>query len=164
MATIRERHIQHRHVWSGERGNPPLVRCRIAWDCRTPFGYALAGEPIPIEGTVTNKGLATIHSLTFSYKYGNNTSTETISGLDIAYLESMNVQLQGLSFNESGNYELTVELAAINDNPDLSMDDNTSASFPIQCFNEMEQRNVLLEVFTTELCPIALPPIGSSTH
>ncbi len=124
-----------------------------AWDCRTPFGYALADEPIPIEGTVTNKGLATIHSLTFSYKYGNNTSTETISGLDIAYLESMNVQLQGPSFNESGNYELTVELAAINDNPDLSMDDNTSASFPIQCFNEMEQRNVLLEVFTTELCP-----------
>ena len=124
-----------------------------AWECRPPLGYATTRVPSTIEGTVTNKGLADIHSLTFTYRHGNNTTQETVTGLDIAYLGSSPIRLQGPAFQESGNYELSIELSSINGNPDLLMDDNISETFHIQCFDETVQRNVLLELFTTELCP-----------
>lgn len=134
------------------RGNN-LPSYDAAWDCRSPLEYALTNTPHTIEGTVTNKGIIPIHELTFTYHHDGNATTETISGLNIDYLGSSHVQLQGPSFSESGNHTLTVELSSINGNPDMMTDDNQSGTFHIQCFDEMVQRNVLMEIFSTELCP-----------
>ena len=122
------------------------------WQCRTPFLYAVSGQPNEIEGTVFNKGVTTINSLTFTYRYDGQTETETVEGLNIPYLGQSGIRLQGPAFAESGQYDLTVELTAVNGQPDLDDSDNASDTYHYTCLDEFVQRNALMEVFSTELC------------
>ena len=122
------------------------------WQCRTPFLYAVSGQPNEIEGTVFNKGVTTINSLTFTYRYDGQTETETVEGLNIPYLGQSGIRLQGPTFAESGQYDLTVELTAVNGQPDLDDSDNASDTYHYTCLDEFVQRNALMEVFSTELC------------
>lgn len=129
-----------------------LPRYNADWTCRKPVEYVRTGVPFAIDGTVVNKGIETIHSLTFRYIWENGEQTETIENLDIAYLDNASVTLKGPQLPESGKYSLQVDLTEVNGQADLDLSDNHSDVFSLFCLDEFVPRNLLLEVFSTEAC------------
>lgn len=125
------------------------------WICDTPFAYAVTGNNIAVSGTVRNLAMENITNLKFIYRYGDTEQAETVEGLDIPYMGEARISLTGPQPEESGEYVMTVELTEINGHEDLNPSDNMSDGYAISVIRpeDFVQRNVILEVFSTESCP-----------
>lgn len=140
------------HAFYGVVRGDNLPLHDVALECRVPFTYAVTGEGNVVEATITNNGLATVESLDFTFDLGGGSISQTVEGLSIPYLESQRVVLDGLVFHEAGEYDVTLTVSAVNGVADLDMTDNTSSSYHYVCLDSYTPRNVLLEIYSTELC------------
>lgn len=140
------------HAFYGVVRGDNLPQNDVAISVREPFCYALTGEPNTVEVTVTNNGLATVQSLTFTYDYGSGSLSETVEGLSIPYLSTSRVTLDGLVFPEAGQYDVTASATAVNGEEDIDPSNNISDVYTYTCLDDYVKRNVLLEIFSTELC------------
>lgn len=129
-----------------------LPRHNVSVEWTTPFGYATTGEPVTIECSVQNRGVATVQSLTFACQWDGGSVETTVDGLSIPYLGSRQVTLADVAFPSAGDYEVTLSATKVNGEDDLDMDGNVSPSYGIVCLDDYVRRNVLVEFFSTENC------------
>lgn len=129
-----------------------LPRHNVSVEWTTPFGYATTGEPVTIECSVQNRGVATVQSLTFACQWDGGSVETTVDGLSIPYLGSRQVTLADVAFPSAGDYEVTLSATKVNGEDDLDMDGNVSSSYGIVCLDDYVRRNVLVEFFSTENC------------
>lgn len=115
--------------------------------------YAVVGEPYAVEFEFSNLGTETVNSLQLTYAVDDDTYMETIEGLDVAYQKSATLTAEGLVLNEECEPDVTFSITQINGEADLDMSDNVSRTVNVVCREEFVRRKVLLEVFSTELCP-----------
>lgn len=115
--------------------------------------YTVNGEKMVYEGEYTNLGTENVNSLTFNYVVnGKVTASETVDGLNTASRKKGTFTLGTLAMTEEGDYDVQVEISAINGKPDPVYDDNRSRMTNVICRNSFTPRKMLLEVFSTERC------------
>lgn len=116
--------------------------------------FSKINEPISISGTLVNIGTATIQSFKVNYRInGGEWIPETIDNLNIPYESSYSFNTNNLIFPQAGEYQVEVSVSDLNGQPDIDFSDNISQSYTIGCVEELAQRNILMEVYSTENCP-----------
>ena len=116
-------------------------------------GYTLTGEPLAASGEFSNLGLDNVDRLTVTYMVdGEAAGEETVDVESTAYRTEGTFNLNGISLNTTGEKNVQLVLSAVNGKADADPSDNTSEARSIMALDEFVQRNVLFEVFSTELC------------
>lgn len=118
------------------------------------FRYTDSKSPIICSGTIRNKALETIKSLTFSYSLNGKESGIIIAdGLDIPYRQNADFEIELPALPE-GRTDIVCTVKALNnEQADVDMTDNTSKVHTVVCSDHFVQRITLLEVYSTEKCP-----------
>lgn len=100
---------------------------------------------------VANLGTDRVSSLTVDFHQGEECFSATIEGLDIAPRTKQRVSIP-FTLTTDGDYSLWMDITAVNGQPDAAPIDNASAQQPVYVREAFTERNVLLEVFSTERC------------
>ena len=115
-------------------------------------GYATTGEAATYSGRFINLAAEPVNSLTLTYyKDGTAAMSETIS-VDTTEYRSTGSFTSSYTPDEEGNAEMQVVISAVNGGDDVLPSDNSSRSKPLLVRDSFTERNILLEVFSTELC------------
>ena len=116
-------------------------------------GYVLTGEPVECTGTFYNIGASPVESLTITYMADSVAiASETVSVDSVGYRDAATFTATGLSFDSEGSADVYLDITKVNDADDDNPADNTSRTKTIMCRDSFTQRNILLEVFSTEKC------------
>lgn len=117
-----------------------------------PAFLRVGDEGAAVKAEVANLGLATVQSLSFSiHTGGNEVSTVLVDGLAIAPRSRAEVSVP-LCLNADGDYTLWAEITEVNGESDAAPIDNASTQHEVVARSDFHERNVLLEVFSTERC------------
>lgn len=116
--------------------------------------YTELNKNITISGEFTNLGTATIHSFNVNYRLnGGEWISQTIDNVNIPYENSGSFQTNHLALPDIGEYNVEISVDQLNGQNDIDPSDNISQTYRVGCVNSYTARNVLLEIFSTELCP-----------
>lgn len=116
-------------------------------------GYAVAGESLLCKGEFVNLGLDDVESLTLSYYIdGEHACDENVDVTPTAGRTSGDFQGKALSFSSPGDRKVSISVTAVNGSDDADPSDNTLEARSVKCVDRFVRRNVLFEVFSTELC------------
>jgi len=121
--------------------------------------YAQLGS-ISITGTVENLGGAPLSSfdVIYSINGGASSSVYSVTGLNVVngqtYDFTHNVPY---NFSSTGNYSINVDISNVNNGVDANITNNT-LNKDIIIYENAVQRKILLENFTTAVCPNC-PPV-----
>ncbi|MCB0703748.1 MAG: Omp28-related outer membrane protein [Saprospiraceae bacterium] len=150
-------------VWSGGTAhtyvddisfehNPPMLP---DWDAAMSGlnmrSAGLTGQELKIAGTVKNTGVNTINSVDLTWSDGTNSGTETLSGLNLASLESADFVMSDLYSILDGAQVVTVTVSNPNGETDMN-DANDSSSKPITGYTPAPYKGVLIEEATGTWC------------
>lgn len=114
--------------------------------------YVTPGEQAPCSTTLCNLGTQPIGSISVTYHVGSETQHETVEGLSIAPRQAATVKLSGPRIDAEGDYNVWMEVSAVNGQADATPYDNSSNSWQLCCRQQLTERRVLMEIFSTELC------------
>lgn len=115
--------------------------------------YTLTSENITCSGTFINLAVDTVKNITLTYYTdGDEAYSETIDVEKTAFRETGSFITDGFCLYEECNPVVCLAITAVNGHDDEDPSDNTSRSKNILCRNYFTARNVLAEVFSTELC------------
>ncbi len=116
--------------------------------------YALLGEPVDIELTVTNLGAEEVTNLTVRMRNAEcgMRNGEWNLELNLGYLSSTTITLEDVVFESVGDYDVSVSITAVNGEEDVDMRDNSTDNQQLAIREEFIQRKVLMELFSTEKC------------
>lgn len=115
--------------------------------------YAKTGQPITYSGEFVNLGLDRVEDLTFSFMVdGQEMATETVGGLAVNSREKGSFSFSGFSFLKERESKVSIAVKAVNGAADADTTDNVSRTVSVLCRDSFVRRNVLMEVFSTELC------------
>lgn len=129
-----------------------LPDCNVSLGNLVMPGYARLGQPVVFSGSFVNLGTVPVESLTFTYHVGDSIATETTAIPAVKPRTSGTFEVDGLRIMSEGEEPVSVEISAVNGEPDFDPSDNTSRTKQVLCRSDFQQRKVLLEVFSTELC------------
>lgn len=136
--------------------NLPLNNVRIG-NVLMP-SYSKTGEQTAISGYFQNLGAETVKELTFSYLVdGKETSTETVTDLNVSPRSEGSFKLKGIPFDKEGEFQAALRITGVNGGEDAVPDDNTTQEYKVLCRNQFTKRNTLMEVFSTEKCTNCAP-------
>lgn len=115
--------------------------------------YTTTGTAIGCSGTFINLGVDTVENITLTY-YEDSVATysETVDVSATVNRATGSFAAGGYSMSKEGNPLMYLAITAVNGNDDLDPSDNTSRSKSVLCRESFTARNVLAEVFSTELC------------
>lgn len=115
--------------------------------------FAKLGESATISGTFTNEATATLHNFKVNYRIdGGEWISEKIDNVTIPYEASYNFKTNHLTFLKEGEYIVEVSISDLNGEVDIDQTDNISQPYTIGCVASLTERNVLMEIYSTELC------------
>lgn len=114
--------------------------------------YVATGEQAPCVASLCNLGTQPVSSIGVTYHIGNVTQQETVEGLNIAPRQAATVELHGPRIDTEGDCNVWMEVSAVNGLADATPYDNSSNSWQLYCRQQLTERRVLMEVFSTELC------------
>ena len=115
--------------------------------------YVEVNHPMTVSGTFFNYGMQPVESLTVSFLVdGQEMGTRTVSQLSTAHREMGSFVCESPSFLEQGSSDFTMLVTQVNGAEDADTSDNSSRHVSLLCLPHFEKRNILLEVFSTELC------------
>ena len=115
--------------------------------------FVKLGENATISGTFTNVATATLHNFKVNYRIdGGEWISEKIENVTIPYEASYNFKTDHLTFPKEGEYIVEVSISDLNGEVDIDPTDNISQPYTIGCVASLTERNVLMEVYSTELC------------
>ena len=137
-------------VRDGDNATLPVHNARLKNVIYPPC--AVMDKPLNVQVTIGNLGLSTIESLSVCYHVGNHTYNQEINGLNIAAADEQTLTLTCPAWEEEGEHDFTITLTSVNGKSDADISDNTSQKAQMICRKHFEQRNLLLETFSTERC------------
>lgn len=115
--------------------------------------YTLPGKNITYSGTFNNLGATTVNSLTLTYLInGKEYATHTVSGLNVRPRTTGLFMAQNLVLNQTGIYDVQLQVSQINGEADAYEKDNATAVTQTLVCDSIVNRKALLEVFSTEKC------------
>lgn len=116
-------------------------------------GYAITDSAVECSCEFNNLGSSDVTSLEVSYVVNGETrGIETVTGLNVLPRTSGKLELKGISFSEEGDYDMQLDITAVNGGEDILSGDNMSCVRKIVCRNSFTPRKTLLELFSTERC------------
>lgn len=124
------------------------------WNEESYFSGGFEGGKGTIGGVITNNGTEPITSVDLTYSDGTNTTTETISGLNIAYNTSAAIEASSEFTLAAGTTTFSVSIGNVNgmgDDEDTSNDAGDDIS--ITTITPNADRGVLVEEATGTWCP-----------
>lgn len=120
---------------------------------RAPFAVG-AGVDFVVKGTVINHNVTPVTRLTARCIIGNDTTTETISGLNIPFEQQATFAMQTpIAISNVGN--TVVKLMAVLPNDTADVEDDNMLTFTTNAYDTTNTvpRNILMEQFSTASCP-----------
>ncbi len=111
----------------------------------------IAGETVAIGGTLKNTGLTTLSSVDISWTNGPDQYTETLDGLSLASLESMDFNFSAPVPLLDGSNTITVNVSNPNGSNDMNPD-NDQASANIYAYVPAPGKMILAEEATGTWC------------
>ncbi|MDA3867244.1 MAG: Omp28-related outer membrane protein, partial [Salinivirgaceae bacterium] len=146
-------------TWFGIGGGCAAVDAKL--DAITTPDYAQPGN-IDISGRILNVGADDITSYDVVYSIGIDGGEESavysVSGVQIASGEEHSFTHDvPYEFADEASYQITVTIQNVNTDQDANTENNT-LSKSILITTQQEQKVVVLEQFTTEMCPNC-PPV-----
>lgn len=115
--------------------------------------YTTTNSPMTYSGTFINLGASPVESLTLSYYTDSVLAySEAVEVDSTGYRSTGSFTSGGFSLAEEGNPAVYVEISKVNNDEDRDMSDNISRTKNVLCRDAFTTRNVLAEVFSTELC------------
>lgn len=113
--------------------------------------FVRTGDDLVATAEVVNLGTATVKEVTMAFRTDTETYPVTVEGLNIKPRASKQISVP-LTLTADGDYSLWLEATAVNGLADAAPIDNTSARHEVFAREAFGQRNVLLEIFSTERC------------
>lgn len=117
-----------------------------------PARYVASGSAAPSTVTLCNLGTEPVSSIEVTYHTGDDTQTETIADLSIANRQIATLSLNGPIVATEGDHKAWLEVTRVNGVADAAPYDNSSSTWTLCCRDELVERRVLMEVFSTEKC------------
>ena len=116
--------------------------------------YVKKGQPLNYIGQVVNLGLDDVETLTVALDVNGKEQqrTEVTIG-PLPNRTQGTFEVNSFTMPEEGSYEVQLRIAEVNGKDDVYKDDNISRTASLLCKEQFLQRNVLMEVFSTEQCP-----------
>lgn len=111
----------------------------------------IAGETLAIGGTLKNTGINTINSVDITWTNGSDQYTETLNGLSLPSLASMDFTFSTPVPLQSNSNEITVSLSNPNGNTDMNPDNNQS-SILVFAYTPAAGKMILAEEATGTWC------------
>lgn len=124
------------------------------WNEESYFSGGFVGGKGTIGGVITNNGTEPITSVDLTYSDGTNSTTETITGLNVAYNTSAPIQASSEFTLAAGTTTFSVSIGNVNgmgDDEDTSNDAGDDIS--ITTVTPNPDRGVLVEEATGTWCP-----------
>ena len=124
------------------------------WNEEAFFSGGFEGGKGIVGGVITNNGLEALTSIDLTYSDGTNSVTETISGLNVGYNESVAIEASGEFTLAAGTTTFSVSVGNANgmgDDEDTSNDAGDDIS--VTTITPHEDRGVLIEEATGTWCP-----------
>lgn len=116
--------------------------------------FSKTNEPVIISGILENEGTATITDFKVNYRInGGEWIPYTIGNVNIPYESSYSFETNNLILTKEGEYEIEVSVSDLNGQTDIDPSDNVSQPYTIGCAEKLTQRNILMEIYSTERCP-----------
>lgn len=129
-----------------------LPKCEVALDKVLMPTFVLTGsDATAATADVVNLGTDVVEAITVLIHEDNEVLTSRIEGLQIAPRSKTTVSIP-FTLATDGDYNLWMEVSEVNGGADAAPIDNTSAQQEVYARKDFGQRNVLLEVFSTERC------------
>lgn len=113
--------------------------------------YIRTGCETVATADVANLGTDRVSTLTIDFHQGEEHFTTALEGLDIAPRSKQRISIP-FTLTTDGDYRLWMDVATVNGQPDAAPIDNASSQHTVYAREAFTERNVLLEVFSTERC------------
>ena len=117
--------------------------------------FVKPGEAFPAQAKITNQGAAPVENLDLEVSIGDRKIdgfTYEISQMPLGPGDAATIEFSGLSTPDEGiNLPLTLTATAVNGQPDVTPEDNSS-SIQLSSFNGGFKRNVVVEEWTGTWC------------
>lgn len=115
--------------------------------------YTTTGNATTYTGRFINLAAAPVTDLTLTYYAdGVELMSETVDVDATDYRSTGSFTAHGLVLDQECSHEMQVEITAVNGEDDVLPSDNLSRTNTLLCRDSFTPRNVLMEVFSTELC------------
>ncbi len=138
--------ILHDATVQTQGSNAKLINVKMA-------KYATVGKAVSFSGEVQNIGETMVDKVSVEiYANGKKIYSEDIKNLNLKPMSQKSFTLDNVKFDSEGDHEVYMTISKVNDIDDTDPSDNTSATAKVICRKSFTQRNVLLEVFSTEAC------------
>ncbi|MBQ3581143.1 MAG: choice-of-anchor J domain-containing protein [Bacteroidales bacterium] len=106
-----------------------------------------------LKGVVKNNSGTPLTSFDLSYTFNNQTFNESISGINVALGQTYNFSIPVTGIATTGDYPITVTVSNPNGVADVTTDNTQNTSVIIYDASTSVPRTVLMENFTTAVCP-----------
>ncbi len=111
----------------------------------------IAGESVTLSATVKNTGINTLNSVDVTWSNGSDEYTESLTGLSLASLQSMDFTFSAPIPLLSGNNTITVSVSNPNGDDDMNPD-NDEASTSLYAYTPAPGKKILAEEATGTWC------------
>lgn len=114
----------------------------------------ISGTPTKPLAEVVNLGSSEVTSLTVSYHVNGDEDIRSakLDNLHLPVRSSSSIELPAIILDGQKDYNIAIELSAVNGHDDDAPIDNTSATRLVYARSGLPERNILVEVFSTERC------------
>lgn len=133
-------------------GGDALPDDDVALSVTSSVGDLMTADEGSLSFAVKNMGTTVVNALSVKCELGDGkTLTKEFDNLNIEYLKSKELTIDGIKYSSKGYYTIAVSAEKVNGNDDYKTDDN-SANATAKVFDEFVERTILLEFNSTEKC------------